>query len=188
MQARAAGGDVAAFDALMRDTKAGLYRFVRRYVGDADESYDLVQEAYAAAWLAIRRYDPQRSFDAWLRTIAINKCRDWSRRRRVRRLFFGRVDLDSTEALAVAEDQLSATDRHDAADQARRLHAAIAALPTTLKEPLLLTAIEERSQAEAAAILGVSIKAVETRVARARQMLAGRLAEELSQAGMRRET
>jgi RNA polymerase sigma factor (sigma-70 family) len=188
LQARAAGGDVAAFDALMRDTKAGLYRFVRRYVGDADESYDLVQEAYAAAWLAIRRYDPQRSFDAWLRTIAINKCRDWSRRRRVRRLFFGRVDLDATEALAVAEDQLSATDRHDAADQARRLHAAIAALPTTLKEPLLLTAIEERSQAEAAAILGVSIKAVETRVARARQMLAGRLAEELSQAGMRRET
>ncbi|WP_415492074.1 RNA polymerase sigma factor, partial [Brevundimonas diminuta] len=70
----------------MRDTKAGLYRFVRRYVGDADETYDLVQEAYAAAWLAIRRYDPERSFEAWLRTIAINKCRDWSRRRKIRRL------------------------------------------------------------------------------------------------------
>lgn len=175
LQARAAGGDVAAFDALMRDTKAGLYRFVRRYVGDADESYDLVQEAYAAAWLAIRRYDPNRSFEAWLRTIAINKCRDWSRRRRVRRLLLGGADLYSSEALAVADGAASPEDRHDAAIQTRRLQAAIAALPSKLKEPLLLTAIEERSQAEAAEILGVSIKAVEMRVARARQKLAAYL-------------
>ncbi len=175
LQAKAADGDVAAFDALMRDTKTGLYRFVRRYVGDADESYDLVQEAYAAAWLAIRRYDPARPFEAWLRTIAINKCRDWSRRRSVRRLFFGETDLESSEALAVADGQASVEDRHDTADQARRLHAAIAALPAKLKEPLLLTAIEERSQAEAASILGVSAKAVEMRVGRARQMLARHL-------------
>jgi RNA polymerase sigma-70 factor (ECF subfamily) len=66
LQARAASGDVAAFDALMRETKAGLYRFVRRYIGDSDEAYDLVQEAYAASWLAIGRYDPNRSFEAWL--------------------------------------------------------------------------------------------------------------------------
>lgn len=180
MQVRAADGDVASFDALMRDTKAGLYRFVRRYVGDADESYDLVQEAYAAAWLAMRRYDPARPFEAWLRTIAINKCRDWSRRRRVR-LFFGGSDLESSEALEVVDSQASVEDRHVAADQTRRLHVAIAALPPKLKEPLLLTALEERSHAETAAILGLSTKAVETRVARARQMLARHFAEGASQ-------
>lgn len=172
LQAKAAGGDVAAFETLMRDTKASLYRFVRRYVGDADEAYDLVQEAYAGAWLAIRRYDPERSFDAWLRTIAINKCRDWSRRRRVRRMFWGGPAFDSPEAQAVADGQPSVAEHHEAADQSRRLHRAIAALPPKLKEPLLLTAIEERSQAEAAAILGLSVKAVETRTARARQILA----------------
>lgn len=175
LQARAAGGDVAAFDALMRETKAGLYRFVRRYIGDPEEAYDLVQEAYAASWLAIGRYDPNRSFEAWLRTIAINKCRDWSRRRRVRRLLLGGPDINSWEALVVADGEASVEDRHDAATRSRRLQAAIAALPPKLKEPLLLTAIEERSQAEAAEILGLSVKAVEMRVARARQKLAAHL-------------
>lgn len=172
LQTKAAHGDVVAFEALMRDTKAGLYRFVRRYVGDADETYDLVQEAYAAAWLAIGRYEPERSFEAWLRTIAINKCRDWSRRRSIRRLFSGATDLQSAEALAVPDDEAGQEDQYDAAEQAQRLHEAIAALPPKLKEPLLLTAIEERSHAEAAEILGLSAKAVEMRVARARQKLA----------------
>jgi RNA polymerase sigma factor (sigma-70 family) len=178
LQTRAAHGDVVAFETLVRDTKAGLYRFVRRYVGDADETYDLVQEAYAAAWLAIRRYDPERSFEAWLRTIAINKCRDWSRRRKIRRLFMGVADLQSSEALAVPDEQAGTEDRYDAAEQAQRLHALIAALPPKLKEPLLLTAIEERSRAEVAEILGLSAKAVEMRVARARQKLAQQLRDE----------
>jgi RNA polymerase sigma factor (sigma-70 family) len=178
LQERAAHGDVVAFEALLRDTKAGLYRFVRRYVGDADETYDLVQEAYAAAWLAIRRYDPDRSFEAWLRTIAINKCRDWSRRRNIRRLFMGGADLQSSEALAVADEEARTEDFYDAAEQAQRLHVAIAALPPKLKEPLLLTAIEERTHAEAAEILGLSVKAVEMRVARARQKLAQQLGVE----------
>ncbi|WP_312217712.1 sigma-70 family RNA polymerase sigma factor [Brevundimonas sp.] len=178
LQTRAAHGDVVAFEALVRETKAGLYRFVRRYVGDADESYDLTQEAYAAAWLAIRRYDPARSFEPWLWTIAINKCRDWSRRRNIRRLFMGATDLQSAEALAVVDDEACAEDRYDTAEQAQRLHAAIVALPPKLKEPLLLTAIEERTHAEAAEILGLSVKAVEMRVARARQKLAQKLRAE----------
>ncbi|WP_066625507.1 RNA polymerase sigma factor [Brevundimonas vesicularis] len=178
--ARAAEGDVAAFGELMTATKASLYRFVRRYVGDAEEAYDLVQEAYAAAWLAIRRYDPERPFEAWLHTIAINKCRDWSRRRRVRRWLIGVSDLGNTEALAVPDTARNPEAEHEAAQDAGRLERAIADLPPQLKEPLLLTAIEERSQAEAAAILGVSVKTVETRVARARR----KLAEVLTAQGM----
>jgi len=47
----------------------------------------------------------------------------------------------------------------------------IARLAPHLKAPLILTSLEGRSQAEAAGILGISIKAVETRVARARRRL-----------------
>ena len=62
----------------------------------------------------------------------------------------------------------------DAARQVRlaALDAAISALPAQLKEPLLLTVFEEMSQAEAGAVLGISAKAVETRVYRARKLLA----------------
>ena len=88
IEARAATGDRAAFTALMAATKADLYRFVRRYVGDESEAHDVLQESYASAWLALRRYDPARPFDVWLRSIALNKCRDWSRRRAVRGSLF----------------------------------------------------------------------------------------------------
>ena len=50
--------------------------------------------------------------------------------------------------------------------------AGIARLPTTLREPLLLCTVDGLSQAEAAEALGVSVKAIETRVRRARHALA----------------
>jgi RNA polymerase sigma factor (sigma-70 family) len=164
--AAALGGDNAAFSALMGRHKQPLYRFVRRYVGDADESFDLVQETFVAGWSALNTFERGRPFAVWLRRIALNKCRDWSRRRQVRRFFFAAAPLD-------AADALSSAPADDGPDQARlaALDAAIAALPAALKEPLLLTVFEEMSQAEAGALLGVSAKAVETRVYRAKQKL-----------------
>jgi RNA polymerase sigma-70 factor (ECF subfamily) len=175
VSARAAGGDRAAFSELMRQTKAALFRFIRRYVGDEQEAWDLLQDTYAAAWLSIRRYDPTRPFEAWLRTIALNKCRDWSRRRFVRRLIRGGPDLSSPEALAVPDGSDPADDRMEVAGRLSRLNEEMSRLPPHLKAPLLLTAIEGRSQAETARILGVSIKTVETRVARARRKLSDAL-------------
>ena len=166
VEVRAAQGDRAAFALLVETTKAGLYRFVRRYVGDADDAFDVVQEAYAAAWFAMGRYDPSRPFDTWLRTIAVNKCRDWGRRRSVRRMVRGVISLDAPEAMAVGDD----TPGQDAQlDDRRRLEAlnrALARLPATL---------EARPHAEIAVILGITPKAVETRIARARRFLAARL-------------
>lgn len=164
--AAALGGDNAAFSKLMGRHKAPLYRFVRRYVGDADESFDLVQETFVASWSALTAFERGRSFPVWLRRIALNKCRDWSRRRQVRRFFFGAAPLE-------AADKMAATPIDDDPHRARlaALDAAVATLPAALKEPLLLTVFDGMSQAEAAHLLGISAKAVETRVYRAKQKL-----------------
>lgn len=159
----------------MRQTKTALFRFIRRYVGDEQEAWDLLQETYAAAWINIRRYDPARPFEAWIRTIALNKCRDWSRRGLVRRLIRGGVGLSSPEAMSVPDGGESADERMEAGDRLARLNEAMSRLPLHLKAPLLLTAIEGRSQAETAGILGLSVKTVETRVARARRKLSDAL-------------
>jgi len=155
----------------MRETRTALFRFIRRYVGDEQEAFDLSQDTYASAWLNIRKYDPARPFEAWIRTIALNKCRDWSRRRFVRRLVRGSMDLSSVEAMAVPDGTEAADERIETGARLSRLNIEIARLPPHLKAPLLLTAIEGRSQAETATILGISVKAVETRVARARRNL-----------------
>lgn len=162
----------------MRQTRTALFRFVRRYVGDEQDAWDLLQDTYAAAWINIRRYDPTRPFEAWIRTIALNKCRDWSRRRFVRRLIRGGVELSSPEAMSVPDGAGSADEGLEARDRLNRLNEAMSRLPPHLKAPLLLTAIEGRSQAETAGLLGVSTKTVETRVARARRKLSDALGVE----------
>ena len=175
IEVRAANGDRAAFTSLMAATKADLYRFIRRYVGDEAEAHDVLQEAYASAWLAMRRYDPGRPFDVWLRSIALNKCRDWSRRRRVRRLVRGVMGLDAPEAMTVGDPEPSAEDRVDDRRRVEGLNRALRQLPDGQRAPLLLAVLEGRSHAEIGQILGLTSKAVELRIARARKALMDRL-------------
>ncbi|WP_427789821.1 RNA polymerase sigma factor [Brevundimonas diminuta] len=170
-EARAARGDRAAFSALMAATSGDLHRFIRRYVGDTDEARDLLQETYVAAWLAIRSYDPARPFDVWLRAIALNKCRDWGRKRAVRRIVRGVMGLDAPEAMAAGDETPGAETRLDDRRRMAALDRALADLPDALKAPLLLATLEGRSHVEIARLLGVTPKAVETRICRARRML-----------------
>jgi RNA polymerase sigma-70 factor (ECF subfamily) len=161
-------GDQDAFAHIMRRHKGWLYQFIRRYVADKDDAYDVLQESFVSAWGALARFDPDRPFEAWLRQIALNKCRDRARRGAVRRAALSVLSWLGAES-APASPQQDAT----AADQAlKRLDAAIGKLPRALKEPLLLTAFEGKSHKEAGELLGINAKAVETRVYRAKKQLA----------------
>lgn len=171
---RASAGDQRAFTGLMRTHKDALYRFVRRYVGDADAAYDVVQETFVAGWRAIHRFDGRRSFLTWLRAIALNKCRDRARRLAVRRFILGEADI-GVEVHRRPDIAPTPEDAIVVRDDLNRLDAAIARLPIKLKEPLLLIYFEGLSQREAAEVLSVSVKAVETRLYRARQALAATL-------------
>jgi len=144
----------------MRAHKAQIYRLARRYAGDSDDAYDLTQETFISAWRAIGRFDPDRSFATWIKAIAINKCRDFSRRASTRRFFL--------RAFAAEPVQPSAPEFQDRGD---RLDLAIAKLPPKYKEPLLLTTVGGLSHQEAAWALHLSPKAVEMRLHRARKRL-----------------
>ena len=167
---RAADGDEQAYTALVGRHKEVLYRVARRYVGNADDAYDIVQQSFIAAWGGLDRYDPRRSFAAWLRSITLNKCRDHARRMAVRRFLMIPVAASAVEN--VADPQPGAEEQLIAREELADLDSAIARLPRSLKEPLLLNVFAGLSQAEAGRELGISAKAVETRVYRARQALA----------------
>lgn len=167
----AAQGDEEAFAALMRRHKSWLYRFIRRYTGDSDEAYDLLQDTFVSAWQALARFDPQRSFAVWLRRIALNKCRDRARRLAVKRAALALFGFD-----AANNQYAPSADEKAGSEQAlRRLEEAIANLPRRLKEPLLLTTFQGLSHKEAGAILGINAKSVEMRVYRARRRLAAEI-------------
>ncbi len=166
------GGDETAFTTLMRRHKTWLYLFVRRHVRSSEDAYDLVQESFTSAWGALKRYDPDRPFDIWLRRIALNKCRDRARREAVRRRVMSFVGLPEGAEEAVPDPAAPADAVQIAGETLARLAAALDRLPGKLREPLVLTALQGLSQREAAEVLGVSPKVVEMRAYRARKQLA----------------
>lgn len=163
-------GRQAAFAEIMNRYRQPIFRLIRMSIGDEDEAFDLSQEAFIAAHQALARFDPDRSMRAWLSAIAINKCRDWARKRTVRRfLTFGMGQ--GGEADLVPDDKAAIDDAASDRQELDRVADAIVALKPDLREPLILRTIEGLSQAETAAVLGISEKAVETRIHRARAKL-----------------
>jgi RNA polymerase sigma factor (sigma-70 family) len=166
---RALRGDDAAFAQLMARHKAWVHQFIRRYVSDQADAYDVLQETFFASWRALRKFDPERPFEFWLRRIALNKCRDRKRRETARRLVAGSLDAEGAidvvdhapgpVAMAEGHEELSNLERH------------VGSLPRALMEPLLLTSIEGLTQEEAGRLLGVSAKAIENKIYRARVRL-----------------
>jgi RNA polymerase sigma factor CnrH len=170
---RAQQGERQAFDLLIHRHKGALYRIVRRYVGGADEAYDLLQDALISVWEGLDRYDVRRSFLAWTHVIALNKCRDFSRRRRFRRLILAAFASEPASIPSPAppeqDDEQAAAARDDL--RLRRLDEAIAALPALYKDPIVLTTAGGLSQKATAAVLKTTPKAIEMRLRRARRKL-----------------
>lgn len=171
--AQALAGGRGGFSALLDAHRDAVYRLVRHHLSDDGDAIDVTQEAFIAAFANLSRYDPARPFRAWVLRIALNKCRDWARRRRVRGFFAFARPIE--EAFDVADPGLDPEAALASRGEAERLRTAIAALPPQLKEPLILCAIDGLDQAEAAEVLAISRKAVETRLYRARQKLAAAL-------------
>jgi RNA polymerase sigma factor (sigma-70 family) len=167
--ARALVGEDVAFEKLIGRHKRWAHRFIRRYVGNAEDAYDLLQDTFFSAWLALASYQQDRPFDFWLRRIALNKCRDRARREKVRQVL--RYVTIHGEAQELPESRAGPEVQVAAEQGLEQLERAIARLPRGLKEPLLLTTLEGLSHQQAGELLGLNAKAVEMRIYRARTQL-----------------
>jgi RNA polymerase sigma-70 factor (ECF subfamily) len=168
-------GQDQALNALMDRHREGLFRFVLRHVHNEADALELAMETFVRAYFNIGRFRPSAKFVTWLYQIALNLCRDHSKSRAYQ------YSLQTVSADAPAEEgeqpeQLLARDRDplketEGREELSALEKAIGELPEDLKNSLILTALEGHSQAEAAALLGISQKAVEMKVYRARKLL-----------------
>lgn len=171
LAAAARNGDKRAFNQLINRNKASLYGLIRRYVGNSDDAYDVLQETFVSVWLSFSGYDPRQSFGPWIRTIALNKCRDLSRRRTVRKRILQLFALEPAEEATKPEDRDGPEDSQSGQRRLQKLDRAIEQLPRHYKEPLILTAFQGLTQRQVAEQLGVTTKAVEVRLHRARKRL-----------------
>lgn len=166
----ALNGVEPAFSRLLERHTQHVQRLVGRRLRDPDDVLDVIQDTHLAVWRALHHYDARRPFEAWVTSIALNKCRDRARRRAAQAGTLWRFHADAgdiTEAEKRGPEQ-----RLIGEETLQRLAQALDGLPPPLRTPLTLTVLLERSQAAAAQELGITRKAVEMRVRRARQHLA----------------
>lgn len=175
----ALNGAQGAFSHLLHRHGPHLRRLVARRLRDPEDVLDVIQDTHLAVWRALQRYDAGRPFEAWLTSIALNKCKDWARRRIVQFGAMARVQADLARVGAGVEER-SAESLVIEEESMRDVEQALQRLPPQLREPLILTALLELSQAEAARELRATRKAVEMRVRRARQRLLQALSAQAS--------
>jgi RNA polymerase sigma-70 factor (ECF subfamily) len=178
LMAEIADGDHAAFTELMARYKAPIFRFILRCVSVRSEAEDLLQDVFVSVFSKAKSYDPAWKPSTWIYRIALNKCRDYGRKKRLRKMVsFCHSEDEEAGGFAYEPIDLGPNVEDIVArrQEMERLSAAIEALPLKMRSALVLHTIEGRSQIECSEILGVSRKSVEMLVYRARKILREKL-------------
>ena len=158
----AAGGSHAAFAEIASRHFQAVYRLVWRMTGGAADSEDIAQEAFVKLWRNPSQLREGAALRGWLMRVASNAVIDAARKPRSAAL----------DEVAEPPDPQARPDAPlDRAEAARLIDARIAALPDRQRLALSLVYFEGLSNIEAAAVMEVSVEAVESLLARARRSL-----------------
>jgi RNA polymerase sigma-70 factor, ECF subfamily len=163
-------GDLDALAVLMEQYQHRLYRYLLRLVSQPSTAEDLFQQTWLRVMERIRKYDPQRSFEGWLFSVAHNLAIDHLRRKQPKSLnepsFAGEIpsDVAQTEN-AGALDRLISQERRDLISKT------IGNLSPAFREVITLRFEEEMKLEEIAATLSLPMGTVKTRLHRALKAL-----------------
>ncbi len=158
-------GDIRAFELLVSRHQKAALRAARRFVIDRQEAEDLAQEAFLIIFRKANQYEPKASFKTWFFTILLNLCRNAVKKKKP--VYFDTPPAEVVES-AGGEDPTEQLDRRQLQ---QALASAIAKLPENQRSAFILCHYENFSYAEAAKTIGVSVKAIESLLVRAKRSL-----------------
>lgn len=161
-------GEVRAFEVLVKRHRKPVYNFIFRFVRDAAQADDVLQETFLRLIKSSAGYEQQARFTTWLYTIARNLCIDAARRGIHRQV----VSLDAPfdgDGTATLGDRLAAeqagTDREALGRELQlRVHTALAALPDEQREIFLLREVADLQFDEIARVVGCPANTVKSRM------------------------
>lgn len=161
---RVGKGDGAACRLLVDRHLPPLVAFSRRLLGNQADAEDVAQDVFLRVWAKARDWTPgDAKLSTWLHQVALNLCRDRLRRRRPS------ATLDDVPE--PADPAPSAADRIQTDQVGRRVNQALGRLPDRQREAIVLCHFQGLSNREAAQLLGISIEALESLLARGRRTL-----------------
>lgn len=172
--ARLAAGQEAALNELMARHAEMLFHYLLRSLQNQDDALDLAQETFTRVYHHRHKFDRSQKFTTWLYAIASNLVRDrfrWRSRHPQVSLDSDNGESENTWKESLRAEALGPDERLQLEERSAAVRKAVAELPEDLRQPLILALYQEMPQAQIADVLKCSIKAVETRIYRARQQL-----------------
>ncbi len=155
-------GDESTFRLLVQRHKEKVRNIIFLTLGDSDSVDDIAQEVFITVYKNLKNFRFESLFTTWLYRITVNKCKDYLRKKNVRKIF-------------VPIKEASREFRNDSvteqSDISKFVMNAISKLPQKLKVPLLLKDIEGFSYQEIAETMECEIGTVKSRIFRAREGL-----------------
>ena len=169
-------GDPAAFDEIFKRYEHMVFNLALRMSGDREEAADLSQEIFLRVYRHVGRFRGRSSLKTWIYRVALNCCRSRLSRRRLPVLSSPDMASDVLERI---RDRRAGPERVAIGrDRARHLFEALLRLPRVFREAVVLRDVEELAYDEIAAVLGVRLGTVRSRIARGRDRLRQALEEE----------
>ncbi len=174
-------GNLYAFDVLVKRYKDQLVNFAYRFLGDKDDSEDIVQETFLRVYKKKNAYKSVAKFSTWIYTITGNLAKTELRRRKRRKLLslsnLGYEDKD----FDVKSEDMGPDEEVDKKIQDSVFQKGIDRLPEKFKEVIIFRDIQELSYEEISSIVKIPLGTVKSRVNRGRLKLQDLLSDYLKE-------
>lgn len=172
-------GDHRSFDELMLRYQEKVLNTCFRFVGDEDDARDATQDIFVKVYRALDAFKPKAKFSTWLYRIAVNHSLNVLRSKK-RRAWIKRLSLnagDQHEIGLIPDHANNPENAMDREEKFKRVHQMLDSLKEEQRVAIILHQFEGLSYKEIAAVMNISVSAVESRIFRARQKLAKLLKE-----------
>jgi RNA polymerase sigma-70 factor (ECF subfamily) len=158
------GGDVGAFDELVRAHEDRVFGTCLRMMKDRDAALDAVQETFLTVFRKADRFKAEAAFSTWLYRVTMNTCYDLLRKAKRRR----------TEPLPEAKDPIDprGADGFESAELRPDIEDALLRVPVEFRSALVLVDLQGLSLDQASEILNVPVGTIKSRLFRGRKQLA----------------
>lgn len=178
-------GDTGAFEVLFERHQKRVYNICYQMLSDEHEAADTTQDVFVRAYRSIGSLKSDAAFNVWIKTLAVNACRDALRKRMRTRVESLDAPVRTNSGDTLDREIVDWSDNPERAfnkkDMQQTIQKAIGSLSQEYREVVALYYIDSREVAEIARVLNCPVGTIKSRLARARAELKRKLAHLVEQ-------
>lgn len=160
----AVGEERNAFGEIVRRWERKIFALCFGMLGREDDARDAAQEAFIAAYRNLKNFRGEAKVSSWLHRIAVNQCLTTKRRRKTRAEDFMDEEDGSEDRVFVAPMLNSPARKAEQAERMKLVRQAVGALPSDLREVIVMKEFEEMTFQEISDTLNLPLSTVKSRL------------------------